>query len=123
MGSFDGNRTFGVVDEPGFLRAFAPDGTELWSTETSYGELAVSPAGQIFLVNSLTGIHAFDPDGTQVANWDPFPGLGVAGLAPLATDSTSAPATPRTRSGSSSTASTPPRASPCGRGPPRRGSR
>ncbi|MFZ6181471.1 PQQ-binding-like beta-propeller repeat protein [Nannocystis pusilla] len=74
--------TFGVVNEPAFVRAFTPDGTELWSSSAPHsGEIAVSPAGQIFLANPVTGIHAFTPDGALVATWDLFSDVGIVGLA------------------------------------------
>ncbi|MFY0540211.1 PQQ-binding-like beta-propeller repeat protein [Nannocystis pusilla] len=74
--------TFGVVNEPAFVRAFTPDGTELWSSSAPHpGEIAVSPTGQIFLANPVTGIHTFNPDGALVATWDPFPDVGIFGLA------------------------------------------
>lgn len=74
--------TFGVVNEPAFVRAFTPAGDELWSTSApGPGELAVSPAGSIFLASPGTGIHVFTPEGALVATWDLFSDVGIVGVA------------------------------------------
>ncbi|MDC0716768.1 outer membrane protein assembly factor BamB family protein [Nannocystis bainbridge] len=64
--------TTGVFEELSKLRAFAPDGAELWTIDLpDRGPITVATGGQIVLTTPHSGIHRFAPDGTELGSWTP----------------------------------------------------
>ncbi|WP_434425186.1 PQQ-binding-like beta-propeller repeat protein [Nannocystis pusilla] len=73
--------TFGVVDEPAHVIAFAPDGTELWTVDAPfYGPLVIGPDEQIVLATDITSVHRFAPDGSVLGSWEQ-PDGGIVDIA------------------------------------------